>query len=275
MKCPVCNSTRFKGDHKKKKCYRCGYIWKNPRYHKLVFTKDLHIGYGKPQNTMITHDENNRDYSEIDLHDNKFKFKIIKDNPDISIGDQVKNWPSRKEITQRKDFTIIRTTKHIHISTKKRFLVKILKNIEIREKDTAIIKIFVDQASKIQEEFNIILDPKPLPVMREVKPKEMFKSPIQFHGQNVKCVYPNGDIEFIGANAVDKFITFTDNMAIETHADSIIKQLDGGFDTLAYLLSKQTEILEKIINKPTFWRMIISTIRVVTSRISGFFKKSK
>lgn len=243
-KCPVCNSTRFVGNYKEKHCNNCGYTWKSSRYHKSVITKKYRIGNEKHQKTT----RNNEKFSslqKIDIHDNVYKFKILKDNPNVSIGRkiQMKNW--NMEILEREDVVYRRTPKNIIISLNKRQMKKIrsiedIDKIEQNLKDT--VKCLAEAFSK---EFAIELELTPFAIAKEVKLVEAFQSPVQFIGENVKCVYPNGDVEFIGKDAIDSVKNFYENMALESRADALIKKMDGGFDTLSYLMTQQNEILSK------------------------------
>lgn len=268
-RCPQCQSRKWReklSEKGKWKCFRCGYEWWNPTCHTAIFSKDYHIGHEKPQNTMTNHDEFLKDNSQllsIDYHNNVYKFEILKDNPAISIGKQVKGWKnSRKEILERGELTFTRTSKNIIISIDKDFIEEIKKTSELEKKDFQIAQLFVNYAQQFQAEFNMKLNLKPILVAKEVKPIEAFKSPVQFNGETVKCVYPNGDIEWVGADAVTHFKNFIENLSLENKAADILKAMDGGFNTLAYLMTRQNEILEKVLNvsKPEGFAVKISHI---------------
>jgi hypothetical protein len=49
-------------------------------------------------------------------------------------------------------------------------------------------------------------------------------------------------------------------MSLENRADQLIKKMDGGFNTISYLLTQQNEILKQII-KPSFFSRIISSLK--------------
>lgn len=268
-KCPACNSTRFKGDHKQKKCFRCGFTWKNPIYHKTVITKKYRRGNDKLSNTT----RNNEQFFKIDIHDNVYKFKILKDNPKVSIGKiiRMKNW--NMEILERDNIVYRRTPNYIIISLKKRQIQEIKKLNDIDKLEQKIRDTAISLAKAFTKEFKIKLDVTPITIAKEIKLVEAFQSPVQFMGNQVKCVYPDGSIEFVGQEALDSVKNFYENMALETKADVMMKRIDGGFHTLSYLitqqneiLSKQTEILLKAFN--TNSSFISRIIRGLMKRIS-------
>lgn len=265
-RCPACNSRRFHVWRGKGKCYRCGYIWRDPSYHKTIFSKDLHIGNEKHQNPTRNHEQNNKDILVVDLHDNIYKFKILKDNPDVIIGSikQMKNW--KMEILERGEVIYRRTTKHVVISIKRRFLEQIKDLKGLTDVDQKIKNLFIKAGAEFQEEFEILLDLKhPIPIMKEIKAKEGFRSPIQFQGKKVKCVYPDGSIEWIGSDAVETFKNFIENLSLESKANQLQRSMDGGFDTIAYLLSQQNEILLKLVKKESISRRFLKWLKIKLS----------
>lgn len=201
-----------------------------PSTHTTVLAKEAHIGDDKPQNTVTNHDGFCKDNSQLlsmDWHDNIYKFPILKDNPDVTIGEPVKNWKnSNKEIFYDGEVTYTRTTKNIIISIERRFLEEIKSRFDMDKRDENIKTLFIGYARKFQERFDIKLDLNPEKIMCEIKSIDGFKSPVQFRSEKMKCVYNDMDLEATKRDAVKSWGNFMDNLAIETKADSILKVLD-------------------------------------------------
>lgn len=245
-RCPNCKSRKWHEYRGKGSCERCGFKWLDPNYHKPVFPKGPRIGNDNSHFSTRNHEKNSKDILMVDMHDNVYKFKIIKDNPAISIGKPSKMMNWTMETLEEGEITFRRTTKSVLISIDRRYLEKIEDSKEFKEKDMKLADIFINQAKKFEQRFGITLAyNRPMPIMREVKSIDAFKSPVQFFGKKTKSVYPNGDLETFGKDASQSFANIMDNLAVQTKADDLMAKMDGGFNTLAYLLTQQNEILQR------------------------------
>lgn len=255
-RCPKCRSRKWRENQLEKgkwKCFKCGFEWWDPRYHKPIPTNEQRYG-GVNGNAIPL----------IDYHNIVYKFPIIKDNPNVHLPNQkqMRGWIQEWETI--KQAKIQRTPKHVIIFLNKR-IKKTFK--ETDNLDEEILTYIMKIAENFQKKYNIILG-KPQPLRKEVKLLEGFRSPVQFHGKKIKCVYSDGRIEFIDPEkAIIHTKNFIENMALETKSDLIIKTIDGGFNTLHYLLSqqneiisKQTDILKSIANRKSLFQNIIGWI---------------
>jgi len=269
LRCPNCNSRKFHGNYKQKYCSNCGYTWKNSLYHKTIITKNFQIGHEKVSNTMKNHEKNDRDYSQVNLdyHDNVFKFKIKKDNPDIenfcSQKVNMSNWI--KYYYKEGNWTFIKTPKNLIISIERRFLKDVYSTKEIKEGGKRILDLFIKQAILFSEKYNLLLDlSNPIPVMKEIKQDKLI-SPELFYGEKTKSVYPSKVIETFGRDAEISMANIFDNLAIETKADDLEVKMDGGFNTISFLLTQQNDLNAKILE--------ILEHRSISSRIIKFIKE--
>lgn len=228
--CPKCNSKKWKEVERGKwYCFHCGFDWWDPAYHKVVFTRDSRIGDDKLQFSTSNDDKFIKDKQQLlsmDFHDNVYLFSIKKDNKQVSIGQKKRmvNWD--QEFLTRGETTYKRTTRSIIITIKRRFLEDLKATKEMEKKDFDIRELFVIQARKFQEEFNILLDVNnPVPLMKEIKSIDGFKSPVMFVGEKMKCVYPTGELEAKGIEAVQSWKNLIDNLAVETKADKIMDMM--------------------------------------------------
>jgi len=186
----------------------------------------------------------------IDYHNIVYKFSIMKDNPVAHLPNQkqMRGWIQEWE---EKDFVKFQRTPHSIII----FLNKRIFRDDTGTVESEVLEMVKQHAKKFQERYTIQLDiDHPEPVRKEVKLLEGFRSADQFQGNLVKCVYPDGRIEFVDKEkAVTHTENFIENLAIESKADSIIKAMDGGINTIAYLLTQQNEIILKVLNKSSFF----------------------
>jgi len=252
-RCLKCRSRKFRQFAKGKwKCLSCGYEWWNPTFHKPISPKEQRWGGVNSTVSALSSVKNESvgqnsttDTSLIDYHNVVYKFSIIKNNSEAHLPyqKQMRGWIQEWE--EKDSVKFQRTPYSIIIFLNKRVLRDDVGIVEQEVLDT--IKLY---AKQFMERYAIKLDiDHPEPVRKEVKLLEGFHSAEQFQGKLVKCVYPDGRIEFIDKEkAITHTENFIENLSLENKAADILKAMDGGFDTLAYLMTKQNEILEKVLN---------------------------
>lgn len=245
-KCPVCQSTTFKGTKKGKRCNRCGYTWKNPTYDKLVFSKEYRSGSVN----------NNGIALKVDFHNTAYKFKIL--------GDSQTSWPVQKKMRgwvqnwhYDDTFKALKTPNHVIIYLSQRFKKELKAIKDIDTLDQMILTKVKNAAKLLMAKYEMVYDlSNPVAIRKEIKLQEGFKSPLQMLTKNVKVVYPDGTIEFINKDAVKHFKNFFNNMAVMNKVDIIENQLVEHSANLKMhrqvltdisdAITKQTLILEKI-----------------------------
>jgi len=251
-RCPVCNSRRWRENKIEKgkwKCFKCGKEWLDPRYHTTIFPKNN--GGGALNGNAIALNSNQT--AIIDYHNIVYKFFIIKDNPNIHLQyqKQMRGWIQEWE---EKDFVKFQRTPHSIII----FLNKRVFRDDIGVVEFEVLELVKIHAQRFSERYNIILDLNhPEAVRKEVKLLEGFHSAEQFQGKLVKCVYPDGRIEFIDK---EKAISHTENfitgLAIENKAEVILDAMvkwNRNFELHYSVLNDMKDTLKNIqdnVQKP-------------------------
>jgi len=202
MKCPVCNSTTFRGTEHGKRCEKCGYVWKGSTVQDTHFAKDYRYGSDEPNAIPL-----------IDYHNVSYKFKIL--------GDEGMRFPVEKVMrgwvqqwTYEEGFKALKTPANVIIFLDKRFKIRMKSFKDLDQLDEKIKNKIIVAARMIQNKYHLVLDiNNPIALRKEIKLEEGFKSPIQMQTENIKVVYPDGTVEFISVQAVQHFKNFFRNMA--------------------------------------------------------------
>jgi len=212
-RCPNCKSRKFREklqERGKWKCFNCGFEWWNPTYHRTISPKEPRWG-GDNGLAMA-----------IDYHNIVYKFSILKDNPSAHLPNQkqMRNWIQEWEC---EGFVKFQRTPHSIIL----FLNKRIFRDDVGTVESDVLEMVKYHARKFQERYSILLDiDHPEPVRKEVKLLEGFVSAEQFQGKLVKCVYPDGRIEFIDKEkAVSHTENFIESLALESKAAVILDAL--------------------------------------------------
>lgn len=249
-RCPGCNSRRFKEKNQpgEWRCERCGFIWLDPKLHKVfsphgtVSPKGQRWG-GVDGNATALNDNH---LTLIDYHNIVYKFQIVQDNPLVHLPQArpMRGWIQEWEEVNGVKFQ--RTPHSIIIFLNRRLFRPGTQGIE--EEALILVK---RQAQSFQERYQIVLDmDHPEAVRKEVKLMEGFRSPEQFQGNLVKCVYPDGRIEFKDPDqAVTHTQNFIEGLALENRSDLILEAMakwNQNFELHYEVLKKQAETLEAI-----------------------------
>lgn len=199
-RCPNCNHKLYRtvnGCY----CKFCGFENRSTT-HTDRFAKDLR--YGSVNSNAIP---------LIDYHNTAYKFKILGQDINVKfpIEKHMRGWV--QQWIYEDGVKILKTPENIIVFIDKRFKERIdVKGLEAL--DEKIRNIAIDAARKVQEKYLMVLDlNNAQPLRKEIKLVEGFKSALMFNTDKVKVVYPDGTIEFIGAEALQSFKNFFNNMA--------------------------------------------------------------
>lgn len=212
MKCPVCNSKKYKKTEYGSYCYNCNYD------HQDIHAPNL----------------------SCDIHNNGFRFKIIKDNPNVhfKIVNGMRGW--KPEILKTKDFSIRRTKSYVEFYYRKRIKCTLKDSKEILKQ---LKKQFISEASLFSNKYSIQLDLSPIPLKNrpEIKLPEIISAK-NFHNSKMKAVYPKpSPLETHGSDAVESAITLSNNLLTKDLANHI----DHRFNQFGEINTKLLETDQK------------------------------
>jgi len=191
----------------------------------------------------------------IDCHNYKYKFRIVKDNPDV-IGikkGKMKNWERDPDYGDSGACEWRRTTKHVEFWLTTPVVIKTNDPQDLERLKATNLVLILKAASEFQRKHDMILDlTKPDPVHKEIKVKNALLTKLtkgkNIHDTIFKSVYPeDGTPEFKDEIYVKNYIG---SRSVENKASSIIKRLDQLENNLLNCMEKQTTILEKLIPSP-------------------------
>jgi len=204
QRCPVCNSRKFHGNKRIGwKCYNCRY--ENIPQEIIQETNNDKgiIESSKPSNTII----NSSLFQEIhDLHNNAYKFRIIRDNPNLNLTKQSGfkgNYfivPHELKIRKSKNWLVIYNDVRNKVP---------LKNLD--KTDSTMLEGLKNIALEIGSKYSFEIDTIPI-LFSKNRPevKTPFLSANNFYEEEAKAVYPlPSPIELQGKNAVKNSINLS------------------------------------------------------------------
>jgi len=289
MRCPKCNSRKYKGNAFSKLCSNCGFHWENPKYRKTTFTSEPHLGSDRTSNIVRNSEQflhKQRDVNvncpkqiTIDYHNVAYKYPIIRDNPNVHLSEIIKMKGWNKEQEHTKDVTIQRTPKSVIFYLRKRI------KKDISQSDTAVKiaeTVIKQEAMAFSEKYGIELG-EPEPLSKEVKIEPAFlPAGTMFKSKIAKSVYPDGQVEFIDKkDAMEHTKNFVDNMALLNRVDRIENIMEGFSENIVTHMEVLRSIREEIgnlasINKENF--ELLKDVKIpfhkkMWSKISSYINK--
>lgn len=206
-RCPVCDSRKYHGNRQVGfKCYRCGFKTIPEKIRKAIQEANndkVIIESSKPSNTII----NSSLFQEIhDLHNNAYKFKIIRDNPQINL-ERVRGFKGRYFIVPN-EMKIRKSKEWLVIYNNNRNKVP-LKNLD--KTDSTMLEGLKNIALEIANKYSFEIDPTPILFSKNRhEVKTGFLSANNFYEEEAKAVYPvPSPIELHGKNSVDNAINLS------------------------------------------------------------------
>lgn len=224
MRCPNCN---FEGFKSKQNCSNC----------KFPYKKNSRVGADDPDTDMMT-----RSSHIFDLHRYELKFKILKSNSDFKIGQKINmgSWSYYQVNTDKYKIQI--KPRCIQVFLKKRF-----KTADPETTEVEIINSVIQDIKEFADKYNIVIDPAPIPLNKEVKIEDL-RMMENFRCKNYKSVYPiPSPLEFTNPRTAVK-----DSVKFISHIDRIENALvkwSDEYQKHAQVLDQMSKTLIAIENQ--------------------------
>jgi len=262
-RCPICKSRKWRENQLERgkwKCFnkKCGFEWWNPAYH--VSKSDGGITSKGFESQTIT---NSSLFKQIhDLHNNAYKFKIIRDNPDLELP-RIKGFDGRIYIINYKGFKARKTKKWLIIYKSGRNKVP-LKDLD--KTGLLVLEGMRNLALEMSHKYGFEISPIPLPFSKNrPEVKTPFLSANNFYEEEAKAVYKPlpSPIEMQGKNAINNSINLSTALAelnqsilLEIHNKKLHRNvLNDMKDTLKLIQESNSQ---KSLNKPSFFKRLKS-----------------
>jgi len=207
-RCPVCNSRKYHGNRIVGfKCYKCGF--ENIPQKVLASIQKAKCDGGITNEGISSQTITNSSlFQEIhDLHNNAYKFKIIKDNPNLRLQ-RIEGFDGKLYIINYNGFKVRKSSKWLIIYKNGRNIVP-LKDLD--KVDLHILEGMKNLALEISHKYGFEVDPTPIAFSKNrPEVKTPFLSANNFYEEEAKAVYPvPSPIELQGKNAINNAINLS------------------------------------------------------------------
>lgn len=266
MRCPRCNSRKFKVENFREICDNC--LFSRSLQRETISTSGYHYGSDKTSNIVRNSDE----IVNICYHNVAYKYPIIRDNPQVSLPIKIKMRGWIKEQKETENVTIQRTPKSVIFYLKKRITV----DLRDREKAVREAETFIHREAQAFSSFYGIVLGEAEPLSKEVKIIEPFlPAGSKFTGKIAKSVYNTGQVEFTDPEkAMDHTKNFVENMAILNRVDRI----ENAMTTFAVGMEQHMILINELQNTAKSMDNAVKNITPLYlklwSKIKRFFRCS-